>query len=128
MRTRLLPPEEWPRLAGTELETVWPHLSGASAQVIVVEDELGNICACWCAFTSVHVEGLWIAPAHRLRASVARRLWQAMRRHVFSLGSGAVMTAALSDDVRELLETAGATKLPGDHYVLPMGERRCQRL
>lgn len=118
METRVIPPSEWPRLAGTELEAVWPVLP-PDARVLVIEDA-GVIVGCWAAFTKVHVEGVWIAPAHRGKASVARRLMAGMRRVVRAMGAESVATGATTDDVRNLLTRIGATQLPGDHYVLSL--------
>lgn len=117
MTTRVLPPAEWPRLAGTELETVWPQLPRDAAVVLVVEDG-DAIIACWALITVRHVEGVWIAPEHRGRASVARRLLSGMRELT---GGGAVFTAALTPEVEALLEGLRAEKLPGEHYVLTLG-------
>lgn len=119
MTTRLLEPSEWPRLAGTELETVWPHLDPLQAHIVVVEAD-GAIVGCWAAFRQIHVEGVWIAEAHRGKAGVARRLLAGMRRTARAMGARSVATAALTDDVRGILDGLGATKLPGDHYAMPV--------
>jgi len=118
MTTRLLPREEWPRLAGTELETVWPHLP-ESARVIVVEDG-DQIVGCWAVFSVVHVEGVWIAPEYRTRGSVARRLLMEMRRQARAMGASAVMTGATSDDVRGLITRLHGQAVPGEQYVIPL--------
>jgi N-acetylglutamate synthase-like GNAT family acetyltransferase len=118
--TRLLPPEEWARLAGTELETVWPHLHAASAQIVVVEQD-GQIVGCWALMRVVHVEGVWIAPAYRGKASVAKRLLQGMRRAAAQWGAKTVATAALTDDVRRLVAHLGGVALPGEHFVMSVG-------
>jgi hypothetical protein len=120
--TRVLPPAEWPGLVGTELEVVWPHMRPQDS-VVVVEDR-GDIVGCWALLTVKHVEGLWIAPAHRGRSSVGRRLLAGMGALVGP--STPVFTAALTDDVRQLLSRIG-TRLPGDHYVLNFGGMRCQQ-
>ncbi len=119
MITRVLPKEEWPRLRGTEAETVWPFLDAERASVIVVEDE-GLIVGCHILMYVLHAECLWIAPEHRGRSSVARRLWSGVQRAVMSTGAKSIMTAACDDRVRGLLSHVGATKLPGDHYVIQM--------
>lgn len=114
--TRVLPKVEYPRLAGTEAEAVWPMLP-ESAEVIVVERDL-VIVACWILLPLYHVECLWIHPDHRKSMSVARRLWIGMRRLLTTKGIRNVLTAALTDDVRGLLQHVGAEQLPGDHYVM----------
>lgn len=119
MTSRLLPPMDWARLAGTELETVWPHLP-ESARVIVVEDDGGQIVGCWCLFTTVHVEGVWVHPDYRGKGSVARRLLVMMRQQARDLGAVAVMTGALTAQVRRLIATLGGTRVPGEQYVIPL--------
>lgn len=119
MTTRVLRADEYARLAGTELEPVAPHLRPCD-QVLVVEDTDGAIIGCWALLMVPHVEGVWVAPEHRGKSGVARRLLAGMRRLV---GDGRpVMTGATTDDVRRILAGLGATKLPGDHYVFRFGE------
>lgn len=117
MTTRELPAAEWGKLVGTELETAAPHLRPGIDQVMVVEDG-EQIVATWAVIFSRHLHGLWIAPSHRGKASVARRLLAGMYRLI---GVEPVFTSALSEDVRGLLEHVGAEKLPGDHYVVSFG-------
>ena len=117
MTSRVLPPEEWPRLAETEAETVWPLLDPVRAQVLVVEDG-AQIVGCWVLMNVLHAECLWIAEAHRKQASVGRRLWTGLRRLVQAAGCSGVWTASASADVAALLAHVGATKVVGDHYVM----------
>lgn len=118
MISRLLPRDEWHRLAGTELEAAASVLP-ADAQVLVIEDN-GEIVGCWSVIPYVHVEGLWIAPAHRKRSSVGRRLLTGMRRVAQALGADVVLTAATDDTVRQLITEYGGVSLPGTHHVLPV--------
>jgi hypothetical protein len=122
--TRVLPPAEWSRLQGTELDGVTAHLP-PTAQIVVVEQD-GAIVACWAAFNVLHVEGIWIAPAHRRSGSVARRLLRAMRQVVASFGCRSAMTAALTDEVDGFITRLGGTRVPGTHFLLPFeGDRIC---
>ena len=118
MTTRILPPAEWTRLRTTEAAEVWPYFDPRHTQVIVVEDDGGEIVGTWTLLTVVHAECLWIAPAYRSKASVARRLWQALRGVARQARLETIATAAQTDEVRALLAHVGATKLPGDHYVM----------
>lgn len=117
MTSRILPPEEWSKLEGTEAGPLWPHLDPSRTTVLVVEDG-GVIVGTWLLLNVVHAECLWIAPAYRGRTSVARRLWTGMRRAAQAMKVPVVATAALTDDVRALLDHVGATKVPGDHYAM----------
>lgn len=125
MTSRVLPPAEWPRLAGTEAEGFVAHLTDA-ARVVVVEHD-GAIVGCHVLQPVLHAEGLWIHPEYRKKASVARRLWSTVRQTAReTFGVQWVATGAASDDIRGLLEHVGAVKLP-DHYMVPVGDRdTCQ--
>lgn len=126
MTSRILPPAEWSRLAGTEAETIWPVVDRETTRVVVVEDEAGEIVGCHVLWQVWHLDGLWIAPAHRGKAGVARRLWATVQRTARALGARAVMTTAIDDRVRTLLGHVGAVPLPGEHYVVSMRAEKCQ--
>ena len=118
MIARLLWPEEYPRLVGTELEAVYPHLP-AGAQVLVVEDD-GRIVGCWAFFQAWHAEGIWIAPEHRGRGSVARRLLSGMRHVLRRMQARTVVTGATDDRVADLIARIGGSELPGRQFVVPV--------
>jgi N-acetylglutamate synthase-like GNAT family acetyltransferase len=116
MNTRLLPPQEWSRLAGTELERVWPVLNPDHSEIMVVEEGT-EIVACWAILTYTHLEGIWIAPAHR-KGSVGGRLLRAVFGLLKDRQIPAVLTASMSDEVTRLIEHFGGSELPGSHFVL----------
>lgn len=122
MTTRTLPPHEWPRLDGTELEPVWRLLNPDDTEIVAVEDG-DRLVACWALLRVYHVEGVWIHPDYRKRFSVVWRLLAAMRALCQKLGIGRVVTAAMSDDVRDLIVSLNGHRLPGEHYVMPMEGR-----
>ncbi len=122
MTTRILERDEWPRLAGTEAETVWPHFSDQT-RVVVVEHE-GQIIGCHALVAVLHAECLWIHPEHRKKTSAARRLWSAVKTEAReTFGARWLMTGAVSDDVRGLLAHVGAVKVEMDHYMVPLEGR-----
>lgn len=126
MITRVLEAEEWPvKLEGTELETVWPLLPH-TARVLVVEDN-GHVLGSWAIIPSFHVECVSIREDHQARGVVAKRLLEGMGALAFTMGAKNVFTASDSEHVTRLLEHLDATKLPGDHYVIPVENMRCQR-
>jgi hypothetical protein len=122
MTTRVLPRTEWPRLLGTELATVFPVLP-EDAEVLVVENG-GAIVGCWALYPLLHVEGVWVAPEHRGRGSVFRRLLVGMRALVHGRGREVVQTGALCTDegaiVATMLQKVGAVELPGRHFAWRM--------
>jgi hypothetical protein len=93
------------------------HDPAVETQIAVVEDEQGEIVACWAAIRVIHAEGVWIAPAHRQRVSVVRRLWKRMRRIGEGFGVSSVVTAAMDDTTKALLTRRRAVPLPQE-YVL----------
>jgi N-acetylglutamate synthase-like GNAT family acetyltransferase len=122
MTARELPQEEWSRLAPTELAQVWPLLKPGSTRILVVEDETGTIVGCWALAQILHVEGLWIAPAHRSTGHVARHLLRTMQQWIREQDVSAVVTASMSPDVSNYLQRIGASELPGQAYIWPMKE------
>ncbi len=121
LTSRVLPFEEWSKLAGTELADLATHPTRFQAHVLVVE--AGDaIIGTWMVLPVWHVEGLWVHPDYRGKASVGRRLWTGMRRLVTALGGQAAMTAAIDPTVEAMLQTAHAQPLPGRAYLLPFGK------
>ena len=125
VQRRELPVTEWAKLAGTELETVWPALSPAYVRVLGVEDK-GELIGCWAMMQAAHAEGLWVHPAHRGRASVGRHLLAGMREFARAAGVRAVFTAATDAAVKQMILSRGGSLLAGDHFMLPM-EPTCQQ-
>lgn len=113
--TRVLPPEAWGALAQTDLEYLWQNLPPDS-KVIVVEDG-ETIVGRWVLMPIWHAEFLSIAPSHQGKTSVARRLYQGMRRLLDELQIKAVYTGAVDEHVVKLLDHVHAQKLPGEHYI-----------
>lgn len=120
LTTRILPPAEWSKLAGTEAEQVWPLLDPKRARIIAVEDG-DRVVGCWVTYLMVHAECLWIADDHRGKSSVGRRLLRALRNVVRGWGADRAWTSAITDDVRGMLATIGARQIAAaDHYVMPL--------
>lgn len=125
--TRLLPADEWHRLTETDFPQILPYLGPEDISIVVVEHD-GQVVGCWGVMPMIHLEGVWIHPAYRTKASVARRLVAATWAHLRTLAPRWVMTAATTDAVRTLLTRhLGAQHVPGDSYAIPMhgGEQRC---
>lgn len=119
MISRLLPIDEWEKLKGTELESVFPHLDPHQARVVVIE-EGDKIVGCWSGFPLWHAEGVYIARDHRGKGAVARLLLDRMRQVSQEAGYRSIVTASIDPAVDRLLEKLGAVSLPGMHYALPV--------
>lgn len=116
---RILPPEEWYRLKGTEAEGLIPLLIPDCCRVLVVEDE-GEIVATWTLMLVVHAECLWAHPRYRGARGVAKRLLRLMREVAQGWGSKNVLTAATKPEVADLIRRFGGVTVPGEAFVLPV--------
>lgn len=122
MTTRILPPEEWVRLAETDIPSILPYTRAEDVQIVVVEDK-DRIVGAWAVLRVVHLEGVWIAPEYRKRGTVAARLLAATMKVARQWAGRWAMTAAETDDIRRLIEKhLGGVRVPGDIYVVPMEE------
>ena len=122
MTTRILPPNEYPKLIGTELGIlVESDRMPANTEVLVVEDG-EKIVGCWSLMMFSHCEGIWIHPDYRLKPSVTRRLWTGMQDLARMHGVTRILTGCLQRNIQRLLERAGAVQIPGLTYAIPVGE------
>jgi len=119
LMARVLPPEEWPRLNGTEAELLWPHMNPEQTRVLVVEDE-GRIVATWTLLRVVHAECLWVAPGHRGIFGVAKRLLDLMKKEASAWNVAAVMTGSLTPHVTGLIQRFGGVPVPFESFILPV--------
>lgn len=115
MTTRELPREEWGRLAGTELAAL--AATGLDTLTVLVVEDAGEIVGCWGLVPIFHAEGIWVAPTHRGRGTVARHLLRAMReamraRHLQGVWTGAVLPA-----VAMMITKLGGRALPAMFYL-----------
>lgn len=120
MTHRVLPPDEWPKLAGTLLETAWPTLNPRETRIVAVEDA-GQIVGCVALFPVWHLEGVWIAPERRGTVSVARRIVTAVRSLAKALGASEVLMMATTDAAARMCRRFGrATPLTCEHFAVQM--------
>lgn len=118
MTSRILPRDEWPKLAGTELETALEVLQHEEAHIIVVEDG-DRIVGCWAAVRYVHLEGVWVHPDYRRRGSVIRRLLVGGKSLVMALGARVFWTAAMTPEIEDIVTRIGGVPLPeAKHFVV----------
>ncbi len=96
MTIRLLPRDEWPRLAGTLLEAVWPTLPEGA--VVLVQEEGAAIIGCVALFPEWHLEGAWVAPGYRHRVGLARRFLGAVQGLLRGRGIREVWVMSTSGD------------------------------
>lgn len=119
MRYRVLSRADYVRLVGTYLEPLIEHFP-ADAEVIVVEDEGGQIVGCSSLFARDHVEGTWIAEAHRNAPGVFWALLRGIKATAKQRGSDRLVTGSMNDRMTEFLLRMHAEPLPGQHFVWPL--------
>lgn len=119
MRSRILPPEEWPKLDGTEAGPAWRQFNPENTRVLVVEDG-EEIVACWAFLRVVHAECIWVKHSHRGLVSVARRLFKGLREIATGWGVSRVVTGSVSPEVTDLIDRCGGYPMPCESFVLPV--------
>lgn len=123
--TRLLPPEEWDRLRETDLAPVTDLLlvKSEATDVVVAENEDGEIVGhvAFCLFR--HAEGFGIAPEERKHGRVMRALLDAMRDYCETREVTGVWSGSLTEEMTGYLLRRGATEIPGAHLVWSPAEK-----
>lgn len=119
---RVLPPDEWDKLAGVEgLEYPLDLMKAdpGSVIVVVVEDE-GKIVASWIAMNTVHLEGLHVRPEGRGNPLVARAILLGMVTALRDAHIASVLTIAPTPEIKRLAETGGFQEIPGTLFRLDL--------
>lgn len=120
MTTRILPREEYPRLAGTLLEKAWPYFN-EQARVIVVERD-GRIVRCAALFPEWRLDGVWTAESEKKSVGSGRRLLRTLRELARAMWIPEVVMMARSDEGRSICERVGVrhVRMNCDHYAVRM--------
>lgn len=119
MTRRVLPRAEYARLVGTYLEPLIDHFP-ADTDVVVVEDDAGEIVGCSSVFSRDHVEGTWIAEVHRNAPGVCWSLFQGIKATAKRRGTSRLLTGSMDDRMTEFLLRMHAERLPGEQFVWPL--------
>lgn len=118
MTSRILPPEEWSKLAGTLLDGPARTLDPATTQIVVVEHG-ERIIGCAALWMMPHLDGVWIDPAYRQRISIGRRLRQAVHDLLTTNSIPEVWAMATTVRSRRLIERFGqALHMDCDHFAV----------
>ena len=114
MTARLLPVEEWPRLAQTPFAGMAAVFDPSSVDVLVVERD-GCIVASIALLSVLHAEGCWVSGG----IGVRRALWRALTAHVARIGARGVWGLATDAPMRRVLARCGSA-IVGDHFIVRM--------
>ena len=120
--TRALPPDEWCKLEGMLLETVWPSFDPEADIVLVVEED-GVIVGCTSFLPRWHMEGTWMHPSHRNTVKVGRPLLSAMYTMAQQLKAKELIMVSVDPDVSAMCQRLGSSSMlmHGDHYSIGLG-------
>lgn len=110
--TRELPRDQWSALSALdcELAQAWPGLPLGT--IIIIAELDHQIVGCWSLMPQWMAEGVWIAPDHRGRSSVARALLRQFRQTAEFRGIVSVFTGCVTDQVLSILKGLKAAALP----------------
>ncbi len=112
---RELTPDEWCKVPaeapGREVYT--PE----NSRILAAFDG-DEVVATWVVVPLVHLEPLYIAPAHRKSPTILRRLAENMKRMLIHYGVGQVYTVALNKtpELQRFALWFGAEQIPGKLY------------
>jgi len=119
--SRELPRAEWDRLDETPLKDIWRGLPETA--VVLVAEVDGVIVGHAVVLPVLHVEGLWIDPAHRREGGVWWALLDQQTETVRRLGESSAVVSVESDAMKNLARVMGAERIPGELYLMPLGRR-----
>jgi len=121
MTTRVLNPAEWARVPpDTGLTKLLPYCEPENTDVVVVEDENGEIVAAVCALRVTHFEGLWLEPKHRGNAGTFRALIKQAYEIPRSRGEKFVFGGAKDSQMSTLCTRLGGGEVAMKLYALPV--------
>lgn len=120
---RVLPPDEWPRLAHIGHFAAVAPPSPDHTVILVIEKD-GQILATWGAMDVVHLEGLWVDPAYRDHPALARKLLAGMEDLLREHNISTVFTIGVTLDVLAMAHRLGFQWMPGNllAYQVPVKE------
>lgn len=116
---RILPPEEWEaKLAGVPPFDQIPLPGPELTEIAVVENERGEVVACWLMMTVVHLEALYIKPAQRHAYSVGKKIFETAMTRMREVNVGTAFTIVTDLDVMTLALKNGFKLVPGSLLVI----------
>lgn len=119
LKVRELGVEDWDKLRSMEPFATYGPPDPKSTRVIVLEDAAGELKAFWLAFSTVHIEPLWIAEEYRGRAAVIRRLWGGVRDILVETGNNLAFAVINNDDLpgtAPMAKRLGFLHIPGQLF------------
>lgn len=123
MKARVLPPEEWDRLAQSELPALLALTHPRDVDVVGIESG-GELAACIAVLKITHFEGVWVDPRFRGNPGVMRSLLREAYAIPEARGEHWAIGGAATPDMRGYLSRIGAP-LQADYYAIKVGGDEC---
>lgn len=128
-QVRELPAEEYPRLSTLSgpLAGIFTsgHLPSPDSTRFIIAEHAGQIVAYWPIFNAVHMEPLWIDPAHRGDGVIGRALIEGAVEALKGAHVGYAFAIIGDQDQPangQMAERLGFDKVPGTLYGLDLSE------
>jgi hypothetical protein len=118
--TRVLPPEEWPRL-GEQRAAFYSSVNPEDIRVVVVE-EGADIVAAMAVIRIPHLECFWMAPEKTGNAGVTRALLRGAFDEAKGFAPHWMLANSDSERTSETLKRLGGEWLPVHTYMLKFRE------
>lgn len=120
LTSRLLPPEEWDKVAHVPPFSTVGIPDPDHWRVLVVEDAEGKVVAVSHLYDMVHWDSFWIDPAHQGKAAAFRAMVTSGLETLGTLGIQVVHTTVPNDrpDLQQLVLDFGYQQAPGQLYLL----------
>lgn len=109
MTTRILPHDEYDKLASHPFFAT--HPPSPAGDIVVAEDAHGTIIGFWCLTPVIHIEPVWIDPAHR-GGTVGSRLYSTVCQFLDSVGIPVAYCFAETPEVADYLSRLGLSPQP----------------
>lgn len=120
MNARILPREEWSKLAVSGIAPMEETLRPEDVQMVVIEDG-GRIVATMGVFRVTHFEGLWIDPEYRGNAGLGRRLIKMGITAARKWADNWVWGASDTDHMADIIGRIGGKPLPIQSHLIDIG-------
>jgi len=120
-----MPPAQWAaRLSHIEPFKTYGFPNPELCKVICAVTPTGEIAASWWLSVAWHVEPLWIAPEHRKRPGLIRRLWDRVHQELIDQGADVAFGIITDPTVVGQAGRLGFSRAPGDLYFLRVNKEK----
>jgi len=119
----VIPPEEWTaRLSHIEPFKTHGFPNPALCRVLCAVTPAEEVVAAWWITIAWHAEPVWIAPEHRKRPGLIRKLWERVRQELVREGADVAFGIITDPQVVGQASRLGFARVHGDLYFLQVNK------